>query len=403
MNSNEINRELNMTYYELCDYLIEKYGGAELDYFPNPQCKAKRRKVGRGEEGLYCHHIDEDKGGSLSSPDQARMQPFAWQKAERLVYCNILEHLILHIKIAVLRQKEKMWRPFSLYDFFTTGGFWVICREINSLYMDKGDTKIYRQRCYEEIKENFDDYVNVLNGVLSYLGRQFAGRKRPKTGIRMEDVRISEDDSMEEMDRKTSLFVKLSYADYMERIMLQIAWTFEGDIFQPVFSKLKLDSKDPIIDHISEMIAIDFKGYGHPQFNNDYIDERIFGSHSMDQYISNAFPTYLPQSYEIQMEKPVFWRGDFPANVLDKHLYYIVRFKAVFSIKPGKEAFVYNRKAFRIGVIDDENNFLFRKGYQVDTTDSPIEITMAKDDFSLFMQQYDVKSIDILDGCYFEE
>ena len=106
MDRTEIYKELQMTYDELQQYLIEKYGGAVCAYFATPECKSKSKKISRTGEGLYCHHMDEDKGGNLSDPVGAINQPFEWQKKERLVYCNVLEHLILHIKIAVLRQKD---------------------------------------------------------------------------------------------------------------------------------------------------------------------------------------------------------------------------------------------------------------------------------------------------------
>ena len=67
MNRKEFKDELKMTYGELQSYLIQKYGGAKCDYFVNPECKSKNKKVSRTSEGLYCHHMDEDKGGNLEN------------------------------------------------------------------------------------------------------------------------------------------------------------------------------------------------------------------------------------------------------------------------------------------------------------------------------------------------
>ena len=80
MKHEEIVKEVKMTYYELQDYLLEKYGSAKYDYFTKPECKYKNKKVSRTKEGLYCHHMDEDEGGNLSNPPQARQQCFEWQK-----------------------------------------------------------------------------------------------------------------------------------------------------------------------------------------------------------------------------------------------------------------------------------------------------------------------------------
>ena len=82
-----------MTYGELVDYLLKKYGPVECDYFRTEACKSKNPKVSRTNEGLYCHHIDEDKAIMLCNDKFAVNNPFEYQKAERLVYCNALEHL----------------------------------------------------------------------------------------------------------------------------------------------------------------------------------------------------------------------------------------------------------------------------------------------------------------------
>ena len=47
MNHEEIVKEVKMTYYELLDYLLEKYGSAKYDYFTKPECKYKNKKVGQ--------------------------------------------------------------------------------------------------------------------------------------------------------------------------------------------------------------------------------------------------------------------------------------------------------------------------------------------------------------------
>ncbi|MDD4690611.1 MAG: hypothetical protein PHE51_12825, partial [Eubacteriales bacterium] len=78
MNSKELYKELQMTYDELQRYLIEKYGAAVCDYFATPECKSKSKKVTRTGEGLYCHHMDEDKGGNLGNAPDAKGQPFEW-------------------------------------------------------------------------------------------------------------------------------------------------------------------------------------------------------------------------------------------------------------------------------------------------------------------------------------
>jgi hypothetical protein len=44
MTSEEVDKELVLSYDDLCQYLLEKYGPAEHDYFVNESCQSKNRK-----------------------------------------------------------------------------------------------------------------------------------------------------------------------------------------------------------------------------------------------------------------------------------------------------------------------------------------------------------------------
>ena len=61
----------------------------------------KNMKVSGTNEGLYCRRIDidEDKAIMLSDSKYSINNSCEYQKTSRLVCCNILENLILHIKI----------------------------------------------------------------------------------------------------------------------------------------------------------------------------------------------------------------------------------------------------------------------------------------------------------------
>ncbi|MDE5766918.1 MAG: hypothetical protein K2H56_00050, partial [Malacoplasma sp.] len=95
----EIEKMLAFNYEECCDYLKNKYGEIKKNFFTNPSCKYPNNSIKRGEEGLFIHHIDEDKAIMLSVTEYAIKNPFEYQYGNRLVYCNLLEHLVLHIKI----------------------------------------------------------------------------------------------------------------------------------------------------------------------------------------------------------------------------------------------------------------------------------------------------------------
>lgn len=103
---------LEYSYFQLVDYLLKKYGDVPYDYFTEEsynKFKAKKiktlsvnRKITRSSEGLYVHHIDENIFTNLCKYQSIERNKvsFKHQKKERLVYCDIIEHMILHALIA---------------------------------------------------------------------------------------------------------------------------------------------------------------------------------------------------------------------------------------------------------------------------------------------------------------
>lgn len=172
----EYEKELQMTYSELCDYLKEKYGEALFDYFSNPECKSKNRKVSRTSEGLFCHHVFEDKYDNLGNLKMARTQPFDAQRKENLVYCNYIEHLILHLKINA-NAKSLFLEAFEINYFFNSKGFIWIANEINDLFKNNGSHVEWRNNCFNAIKDDFYDYVSILKGTLCFIDKNYLGDK----------------------------------------------------------------------------------------------------------------------------------------------------------------------------------------------------------------------------------
>lgn len=159
MDDKEIDKELGLSYDELCQYLTNKYGAAKYDFFVSDACRSKNRKVTRTDEGLFCHHIDEDKAIMLSNPRWAINNPFEYQKAERLVYCNALEHLILHIKIAAEPKKDGA----NKYELQGVGGaINFLIPELNHCYSGYEYKRQYEKNIYGLVAGNFDGYIRIL-------------------------------------------------------------------------------------------------------------------------------------------------------------------------------------------------------------------------------------------------
>lgn len=103
---------LDMDYMKLINFLLSRYGYVRDDYFKkasyNKFMRGEIKSIAKGDyarfnEGLYCHHIDENQFKNMSNANYIIAQniPFEYQRKDRLVYCNLLEHTILHALIVI--------------------------------------------------------------------------------------------------------------------------------------------------------------------------------------------------------------------------------------------------------------------------------------------------------------
>lgn len=153
---------LKLSYDELVKYLLDKYGAVQGDYFRNEKCISKNNKISRMDEGLFCHHIDEIKAILLSTREYAQANPFEYQKAHRLVYCDTMEHLILHTKI--VRERSCINSDVGM------GGVEMISSQLNGFYMSKErERKDWRANANRVVKGQYDIYLFIMRDFLDYL------------------------------------------------------------------------------------------------------------------------------------------------------------------------------------------------------------------------------------------
>ena len=151
-----------MTYLGYCDYLQAKYGIGRADYMTKNF--SPTRKCKRTEEGLYVHHKAEDIMVMLSKKEIAERCPFAWQKKENLVYCDLLEHLFLHVLIC------RYPSPVSpLKDQVGISGITCfLIPELNGAYAGRKPKQQWRQTCHERIINDKDAYLAVLEDFIPF-------------------------------------------------------------------------------------------------------------------------------------------------------------------------------------------------------------------------------------------
>lgn len=161
MNMSEYLIVKDFTYLEYCDYLQNKYGIGLDDYMTksyNPKPKCKRTK-----EGLLAHHKKEDTMILLSTKEVAMMCPIEWQSKENIVYCDYLEHLLLHILICKYQSDKEI-------DFVKVGLGGVvkfIVPELNDLYSGWETGQAWRKNCHDKVKGDKAVYMEMLKQFIS--------------------------------------------------------------------------------------------------------------------------------------------------------------------------------------------------------------------------------------------
>lgn len=180
---------LEYTYDELCEMLLNKYGHSTDDYFSeksyirflNGEIKTiTKRKITRTKEGLYCHHIDEDKQIMISDPTYIKEFniPFEFQKKERLVYCDLIEHSALHILIAKENGTKNRQR-------LGIGGYVNFMRPELIIWFEFGMIpKGWKLNCYNALSLTKKDAINIINYYDSYvLTNELASNKDLEVGL----------------------------------------------------------------------------------------------------------------------------------------------------------------------------------------------------------------------------
>lgn len=144
----ELYKEKEMNYEELCDYLIKKYGAVQGNYFLTESMKSKNQKITRGNEGLFVHHTYERKYIMLSNPAFASRHRFEYQFGENLVYCNYIEHFLLHLKII-----QDYSIPSEMFMMFE----WELEKKNKDIY-DKAIANLF-VKSYKKNKKGIEEFA----------------------------------------------------------------------------------------------------------------------------------------------------------------------------------------------------------------------------------------------------
>lgn len=163
---------LELDYPRAVAYLLEKYGESTEDYFKeksysrflNDEIKTiGKGKVSRTSEGLYCHHIKENEYQNMAQENFIKNQniPFEYQKKEHLVYCDLIEHAILH---AIISKETNFQYGKPGLDVF------LIPNIIEWYVQESKPTVQWMINCYEKSYIDKKEAIYLLETIQDYLG-----------------------------------------------------------------------------------------------------------------------------------------------------------------------------------------------------------------------------------------
>ncbi|MCL1925130.1 MAG: hypothetical protein FWF50_06055 [Defluviitaleaceae bacterium] len=151
-----IDEIIELGYDDYVEYLKDRYGKVQKDYFVNENFKSTSSES-RSAEGLERHHIREDIFPKLSDAKVAKHVSWEFQKAENLIWCNKVEHAILHLLIFLKTNNKGLGLP---------GLFHYIMPTIHHIFMTPYDLlSTSEQKSHKNILE--PSYSSLYIGFLS--------------------------------------------------------------------------------------------------------------------------------------------------------------------------------------------------------------------------------------------
>lgn len=193
---------LQGTYDEAIILLLKKYGTVGDDYFREKSYElflsGKRKSITRGKysrtsDGLYCHHIDEFKDLNLSNLNFIKKfrYPYEYHRKERLVYCDLFEHTILHALIindSYINATEGDLLTGS-YHGRSPGYLSHLVPNITDWFVrGKKPSKNWEMKCYNKAYLSTSETLKILNIMNEVTGDEF---RYPETAVEyFEEQRI---------------------------------------------------------------------------------------------------------------------------------------------------------------------------------------------------------------------
>lgn len=196
----------------------------------------------------------------------------------------------------------------------------------------------------------------------------------------------------------------------------------------PNLKKIELDPKEYKYENADAYIRKSYKGGWCYLVKGK--ENRIY-KNGITADVNSLYPSVMSSESGnwYPVGNPTFWKGNFPDIVkkfgiksfmvpydkkrIKQRIYYFVRFRTQFNIKPGYLPFIQSKgDPYRFGtemletsdIYDPQTGLYYDRTVDENGQELPItmELTMTCVDFELFKEHYELKNLEILDGCYFK-
>ena len=183
-------------------------------------------------------------------------------------------------------------------------------------------------------------------------------------------------------------------------------------LFFPDVYKIDLNPDEHKYDNVGEWIRRSYKGGWCYLVKGKECKQYINGT-TAD--VNSLYPSMMSSESgnRYPLGVPTFWKGNYiPDEAIADNKYFFVRVKTRFYIKPNMLPFIQIKSSLLYKGTEalessdvynkDTGTYVaFYKDKAGNICDTRVELTLTMTDYYLFLEHYDVKQFEIIDGCWF--
>lgn len=183
-------------------------------------------------------------------------------------------------------------------------------------------------------------------------------------------------------------------------------------LFFPDVYKIDLNPDEHKYDNVGEWIRRSYKGGWCYLVKGKECKQYTNGT-TAD--VNSLYPSMMSSESgnRYPLGVPTFWKGNYiPDEAIGDNKYFFVRVKTRFYIKPNMLPFIQIKSSLLykgtealessdIYNKDTGTYVAFYKDKAGNICDTRVELTLTMTDYYLFLEHYDVKQFEIIDGCWF--